>query len=243
MRNYGLFVIAFLIVSAALIKSQKSAVKKVLAKKNTVSLTQWPSEMKKSLPAKLSLENLKNKVKTFPSSAAQTAKSEPSPVQNQARGIASVSPSQNFVPVAGRAVGSNFPVRHKVRGYAAGNYYPNAASYGGPLAANRPALNSGGRDTQLQELSSFTRTPDLSINAGLDPELSLSFEDQIRKFREQNQLTAQDLQELEVITGNFQSMAYSVQRGQLSMPQVNAEAIKITRSFINLKRKVESRPQ
>ncbi|MCC2680132.1 MAG: hypothetical protein K0R29_2708, partial [Pseudobdellovibrio sp.] len=148
-------------------------------------------------------------------------------------------------------------IRIPARGYGKRGYSSGGGFYygaGAVMNGNGP-LNSAGQPSQrgqfansiysdsIQELSSFTRTPDLSINVGVDPEMGESFEDQLRKFREQNQLTSQDLQELEVLTNSYLSMSGSVQRGQIPAPQVNAEAIKLTRSYLNLKRRVERRPQ
>lgn len=247
LKKYGLIVIAFTLTATAFVKLQKSFSKKSSAKKVTaLTLTQWPSVMKKSKP--------KFKAYLPPKEANKAVwKGQTTPITAvhsgyaPARGIASVNTGVPAFPT-GTQVAKLRPRGYASAGGRGGQYanfnYGNASVESIQAAyENSKAARSTVAATASQELSSFTRTPDLSMNAAIDPEISESFEDQVRKLREQNQLTSQQLQELENIVNNFNSMSSAVQRGVLPMPQVNAEAIKITRSFINLKRRVTSGTQ
>jgi len=259
MKSYNLFIVAFAVVIASLIKSQMAGAKKEVAKKSNPAIAYWPSEMKKDMSAKLLVPGSQKKSQAVSSNFSTDTASNAASVRSgtQARGIASIGPAGSVVKAASSQPVQRFKARtyysNGKRGYMSGGFgYGAAALQDGNVAeANSNSLAS--RNGQLsnsiysespnQELASFTRTPDLSINVGVDPEMGESFEDQLRKFREQNQLTAQELQELEVLTNYYHSMAGSVQRGQMPAPQINAEAIKLTRSFINLKRRIERRPQ
>ncbi len=252
MKTHALFIIAFFVITASLYKSFSGS-KKIGVRSTNQVLAQWPGVMKKGLNSGIRKPpglngNMHNKKNS--SSAGFGAVSER---KFPTRGIASVSPPGPYastslkMPRIGALSGGKFKPRgfaSSLRGIGSANYNFSTGYFD-----NMPQVSIGQVDpsntsqgeSSAQELSSFTRTPDLSMNATIDPEITESFEDQIRKFREQNQLSAQELRELEVITNSFNSMSTSVQRGQIPAPQVNAEAIKLTRSFINLKRRVEAK--
>lgn len=251
MRIQGLFILAFAVVTAALIKSQIGSDKKntVKNKSSATAAPQWPGVMKKNTAQKL-ISQTGRKLNGASAVVNSTQNGSTAKVQKRvARGIASVGGGGAAAAAAGKAKSISFSAVDKFspKGYSSSSFYYGVKSPQTQAAqarsARQAALSDGNDMSAQQELSSFTRTPDLSINVSLDPELADSFEDQVRKFREQNLLTSQDMQELEVIINNFISMSNSVQRGQVPMQQVNAEAIKITRSFINLKRRVQNRSQ
>lgn len=254
MRIYVLFIMAFAVIATSFYKAQVGSAKKSSAKKQRVAQVepQWPGVMKKSSLGKAGSSNSKKILEEVKAEAAELATSKPSSPKkiNSARGIASIGNGASSAESARKKAlytGANF----KARGYSSRSFYygvytpESIAAQAQAQAAqtSRQANYLNSNDLSAQELSSFTRTADLSINVNMDPELAETFEDQVRKFREQNQLTAQELQQLEMIINNFVSMSNSVQRGQVPLPQVNAEAIKLTRSFLILKKRVEARSQ
>lgn len=254
MRIYALFIIAFVVIAAGFFKSRMGNIKNNSNKKQRVTLAepQWPGVMKKTSVDTVAPLRTNKTLKAANVDAAESKRGESASNLRKAakRGIASIGPAPSRTEWARkRAFYTVGAEKFKPRGYTSDSFYYGvytpesmAAQSQSALTSRQPS-NSNVNDLSAQELSSFTRTTDLSINVSMEPELAETFEDQVRKFREQNQLTSQELQQLEAIINSFVSMSNSVQRGQVPLPQVNAEAIKLTRGFLNLKKRVEARAQ